>query len=127
MNNFSDEGDPQLTNFLKQHRSIAPSASSDLEARLMSEIEAVAITTNPNSKLRLWRRIFIGVGLVAIGSIGATIHSLMNPLEPKLSEIDKLDSYLIAYSQNFGSERGSIDNSEDLDAFLLQEEEHDNL
>lgn len=127
MNNFSDEEDPQLTYFLRQHRSIAPAESSDLEARLMSEIEAVAITTNPNSKLRLWRRIFIGVGLVAIGSIGATLHSLMNPLEPKLSEIDKLDRYLIAHSQSFVSEQGSIDNSDDLDAFLLQEEDPDNM
>jgi hypothetical protein len=49
----------------------------------------------------------------------------MNPLEPTVSEIDKLDRYLIAHSRSFVSEQESIDNSEDLDAFLLQEEDTD--
>jgi hypothetical protein len=127
MNNFSDEDDPQLTNFLRQHRSIAPGESSDVEARLMSKIEAIDITKDRDFNLRLWRRIVGGFGLVAAGSFGIMMHYLMNPLEPKLSEIDKLDSYLLAHSQSFVSEQESIDNSENLDAFLLQEEEPDNM
>jgi hypothetical protein len=125
MNNFSDEEDRQLTNFLRQHRSIAPSESSDIEARLMSRIEAIDITEKRDSKLKLWGRIFGGFGLVAAGSIGIMMHYLMNPLEPTVSEIDKLDRYLLAHSRSFVSEQGSIDNSEDLDAFLLQEEDVD--
>jgi hypothetical protein len=125
MNNFSDKEDPQLTNFLRQHRSVAPTESLDLEDRLMSRVEAISITKKQDSRLRLWRRIFSGFGLVATGLVGMTIHSLMNPLEQTGSEIDKLDRYLIAHSRSFVAEQGSIDNSEDLDAFLLQEEDSD--
>ncbi len=127
MNNFPDEEDPQLASFIKQHRSIAPAAASDLEDRLMSKIETVTARKKHRSTLLLWRRIFSGFGVIATGFIGATIHYLMNPPEPTVSEIDKLDRYLIAHSHSFISEQVAIDNSDDLDAFLLQEDDTENM
>jgi hypothetical protein len=123
MNNFSDEDDLQLTNFLRQHRSIAPPGATDLEDRLMS---AIAVETNgekSKSTLRLWRRIFVGFGLVAVSSIVAIIYNPSERMELNVAEIDKLDRYLLAHSHNFVSEQGSIDNDENLDAFLLQEDD----
>jgi hypothetical protein len=123
MNNFPEEDDPQLTNFLRQHRSIAPPGAVDLEDRIMSIIEVETPGEKHRSQLRSWRRIFIGFGLVAVGSIAALIYAPSDRLEPTMAEIDKLDRYLLTYSHNFVPERAAIDNSDNLDAFLLQEED----
>ena len=127
MNNLSDD-DPQLTNFLKQHRSTAPPDEIDLlEDRLMAEIEKVETRTKKISSRRLWRGIFSGFGMIATGLIGATIHYLMNPPEPSISELHQLDRYLIAHSRSFAVEPISIDNSDDLDAFILQDYDTENI
>jgi hypothetical protein len=127
MSDLSDEEDPQLTNSLRQHRSIVPPALSDSEARLMSKSETASARKKRRSKLMLWRRIFSGFGFIATGLIGATIHYMMNPLEPTVAEIELLDRYLLAHSRNFAPEQVSIDNSADLDAFLLQEYDPDRM
>jgi hypothetical protein len=126
MNNLSDD-DPQLTNFLKQHRSTAPIETIDLEDRLMSEIDSVATRTKKISSRRLWRGIFSGFGMIATGFVGATIHYVMNPPEPSVSELHQLDRYLVAHSRSFVVESVSIDNSDDLDAFILQDDDSENI
>ncbi len=75
----------------------------------------------------MWRRIINGFSLVATGFIGVTIHYLMNPPEPTVSELHQLDRYLIAHSRSFAVDPGSSDNSDDLDAFILQDDDGDNI
>ena len=65
--------------------------------------------------------------MIATGLIGATIHYLMNPPEPSISELHQLDRYLIAHSRSFAVEPVSIDNSDDLDAFILQDYDTENI
>ncbi len=126
MNNLSDD-DPQLTNFLKQHRATAPTETIDLEDRLMSKIDSVATRTKKIRAGRLWRGIFSGFGMIATGFVGATIHYVMNPPEPSVAELHQLDRYLVSHARSFVVEPVSIDNSDDLDAFILQDDDIENI
>ena len=130
MNNLSDD-DPQLTNFLRQHRAIAPTnpeiTSIELEDRMMSRIESVSIRKKQRATILLWRQVLSIVGLATTGLIGATIHYLMNPPEASVTELHQLDRYLIAHSRSFAVEPVSIENSDDLDAFILQDDDTENI
>jgi hypothetical protein len=126
MNNLSDE-DPQLTNFLRQHRSMAPPDSIELEDRLMAEIELLPTTKTPRISRLALRRIIGSLGILTLGTIGITIHYLMNPPEQNVAELHQLDRYLLAHSHSFVAEPGSIDNADDLDSFLLQDDDSDNM
>jgi hypothetical protein len=125
MNDSPDEDDLQLTHFLRQHRSIAPPESVDVEDRLMSAIEVEITREKYKSTFRSWRRIFVAFGLVAVGSFVAVIYNPNERMETNVAEIDKLDRYLLTHSHNFVPEQEAIDNHDNLDAFLLQEEDDD--
>jgi hypothetical protein len=126
MDNFPDD-DPGLTNFLRQHRSIAPPESIELEDRMMSEIESITTTKKRRVSQVWWGRIFSGVGIAATGLLGATIHYVMSPPELSTAEVERLDLYLAHHWRNPVVSPNPIDNSDDLDAFLLQDEDAENL
>ncbi len=126
MNNLSDE-DPQLTSFLRQHHPTAPPDSLELEDRLMAEIDLLPINKTPRVSRLVLRKIIGSLGILMLGTIGVTIHYLMNPSEPSVAELHQLDRYLLAHSHSFVTELTSIDNSDDLDSFLLQDDDSDNM
>lgn len=122
MNNLSDD-DPQLTNFLRQYRPLAQPESSNLEARLMSKIDLLPTKTRP----QIMRRIVGGMCVIATGILGVTIHHVMQPPELSVAELYQLDRYLIYHSPSFVVEPVASDRADDLDAFLLQDDDPENL
>jgi hypothetical protein len=115
MNNVPDK-DAQLTNFLRQNRSIAPLEQSELEDRLMSEIDALPIERQQRIS-RSWRRYIAGgIGLPIAVSVGVVIFQVMNPPEPSMAELDRLNLYLEAnIPELIGDSDASLGKHEDLD------------
>jgi hypothetical protein len=98
MNNLPDE-DPQLTNFLRQHYSIAPLPQPELEDRLMSEIDLLSIESRQRTP-RSWWRYLVGIGIVATGIIGGSIYQVLNPPQSSIAEIQQLNLYLEAHADS---------------------------
>jgi hypothetical protein len=99
MNNLPDE-DPQLTNFLRQNRSISPPPLPELEDRLMSEIDRLPIATRQRVSRSWWRYIAGGIGIIATGIVGGSIQQLISPPEPSIAEIQQLNLFLEAYTRD---------------------------
>jgi hypothetical protein len=126
MNNFSDD-DPQLTNFLRQNRSIAPPDFAKSEDRLMAEIDA-RFEVKKTRVLHLRSRYIWGViGTIATGIFGATIHYMMTPPAPSMAELDRLDRYLEAHWHGVVADPAKIDRQDNLDAYLLQDDDTEDL
>jgi hypothetical protein len=114
MNNRPDK-DAQLTNFLRQNRSIVPLEPSELEDRLMSEIDALPIERQHRIARSWWRYIAGGIGLLVAGSVGVTIFQVMHPPEPSMAELDRLNLYLEAnIPELIGDSDSSLEKHEDL-------------
>jgi hypothetical protein len=125
MNNYlPEEEDPQLTNFLRQYRSIAPAAPLELEDTLMKTIESRS-EVKERRIFRLWLKYVSGlVGAIGTGILGASIHYMMNPPEPKIaSDLDRLDRYVEVHWRSVVPRPIVIDDRDDLDAYLLQEDD----
>jgi hypothetical protein len=112
--------DPQLSNFLSQHR--APPASSNREDRLMSEIQPLSTKKKRRISRKWWRNLEMGIGAILTGLIGATIHTLMNPAPPDIVNIQQLDRYLEAHWYRLVSNSVDIndDSMGELEVYLLQ-------
>ena len=122
-NHLPDEEDPQLTNFLRQHRSIASVAAPELEDSLMSTIEDRS-EVKERRMFRLWLKYVSRlVGAIATGFFGAGIHYIMNPPEPTVSQLEKLDRYVEAHWRNVITTPTAIEDRDDLDAYLLQDDD----
>jgi hypothetical protein len=122
-NHLSDDDDPQLTNFLRQHRSIAPVAAPELEDSLMTTIEDRS-EVKERRMFRLWlKSVSSLVGAIATGFFGAGIHYMMNPPEPTALQLEKLDRYVEANWHGVVTTPTAIDDRDDLDAYLLQEDD----
>jgi hypothetical protein len=139
MNNFSDE-DPKLLNFLRQYRwrsrsvhadarqtvTSEPTASEDL---LMAEIDLLPIEPRSQVSRHWWRYIVGGIGIIATGIVGVTMHQLLNPSEPSLAELQQLNLYLEAHvhSLNDNPETGVEDRSNlsDLDLDIFSDNDND--
>ena len=124
MNNLlPDEEDPQLTNFLRQHRSIPPAAPAELEDTLIATIEARS-EVKERRMFRLWLKYVSSlIGAIGTGFIGAGIHYMMNPPEPTALELNRLDRYVEAHWHNVVPTPTAIDDRDDLDAYLLQDDD----
>ena len=113
--------DAELIDFLRQHKSIAPPATVDLEDSLMSKI-ALPPTKNSGINRSWWRYLIGGIGMMAIGIVGVEIHQVMNPPAPSVAQLQQLNLYLEAHTQSLvASETGSEerDVAEDLDTGSL--------
>jgi hypothetical protein len=99
MTNLPDE-DPQLTNFLRQNRSISPPPSPELEDRLMSEIDRLPIATRQRVSKSWWRYIAGGIGIIATGIVGGSIQQIISPPEPSMAEIQQLNLFLEAHARD---------------------------
>jgi hypothetical protein len=110
MNDAPDE-ETKLTNFLRQHRSIAPAELTGLENRLMLKIDA--LPTHPHQNvINSWPQYLIGtIGLALAGIAGTTIFQFTNPPEPSIAELDQLNLFLEAHAPN-------VANHSDLDLEL---------
>jgi hypothetical protein len=119
-----EEEDPQLTNFLRQYRSIAPAAPLELEDILMTTIEARS-AVKEHRIFGLGLKSVAGlVGAIGIGILGASIHYLINPPEPKIaSDLDRLDRYVEVHWRSVVPHPVIIDNHDDFDAYLLQDDD----
>jgi hypothetical protein len=134
MNNLSD-GDPKLTNFLRQYRSISPIGhtansppnSIELEDRIMAEIDLLPIERQRRVTSRWWRSIFAGIGIIATGILGMTIHSIMNPPAPNMAELDRLDRYLADHWHGVDSDSKASDSPDNLDIDLFQEDDAEDI
>jgi hypothetical protein len=107
--------DPKLTNFLHQHRSIAQPAIPELEDRLMLEINLLP-TQKQRRVYHYWQRYMIsGIGLIVTGIVGVAIFQILNPPEPSIAELDRLNLFLEAHAPNLSS-HSELDstNQEDL-------------
>jgi hypothetical protein len=113
--------DPQLTKFLRQHRSIAPPASPELEDRLMSTIEPLPTKKKRRIPRKWWRYLEFGIGTMVTGIVAMAIHQVMNPT-PDIANIHPLDRYLEAHWHRLGSNPVNIndDSMAELEAYLLQ-------
>ncbi len=115
MNNRPDR-DAQLTNFLRQNRSIVPLGQSELEDRLMSEIYALPTERQHRISRSWWRYIAGGIGLPIAVSVGIVIFQVVNPPEPTMAELDRLNLYLEAnIPELIGDADSSLGKHEDLD------------
>lgn len=90
------DDDPQLTNFLQQHRPSVPPTPTDLEDRLMVRIMDTPLTTSSlPSKPFLWPRsrwllpTAIAAGLVAI----VTYQRFLVP-QPSEAELAELETFI---------------------------------
>ena len=128
MNNLADE-DPKLTNFLRQHRSIAPPELPESEDRLISEIDLLPPTKQRKTSHSWWRYIAGGIGIIATGVVGVTTHQLMNPPEPSLAQLNQLNLYLEAHVDrlviNPETAMENSHNSTDLDTDLFLDNDSD--
>lgn len=115
MNNLPDR-DPNLTNFLRQNRSVSPPASSDLEDRLLLEIDRLPIAAKPKIFNLRWRYLLGGFGIVAIGIIGMTIDREIAPSEPSMAQLNDLNLYLEAHASALVTHPET--NGEDRDAVV---------
>ena len=114
MNNLPDE-DTKLTNFLRQHRSIAQPELPELEDRLMSAIDLLP-THKQTGFPQAWRQYLVGgIGLIFTGIAGVAIFQIVNPPQPSIAELDRLNLFLEAYAPNL-TDHSEIDpaNYEDL-------------
>jgi hypothetical protein len=103
MNDSPDE-ETNLTNFLRQHRLIAPAELTGLEDRLMMEIDALPAHQQQRIK-HYWLRYLIGgIGLAITGIVGITILPLINPPELSIAELDQLNLFLEAHAPNLTSQ-----------------------
>ncbi len=136
MNNLSDD-DPQLTNFLRQYRSIPSSQDSstslpnsiELENRIMAEIDRLPIEQKPLISSRSWWRILGTIGITANGILGMIIHSIVNSPAPNMdmAELERLDRYLAAHWHDSDADLKSIDSQENLDAYLLPDDDTEDI
>lgn len=125
MNNLSDSDDLQLTSFLQQHRSNSPPASAELEDNLIIEIDTRS-EVRERRIFRLWLKYISSlVGAIGTGFLGAGIHYMMNPPEPKVAEVDRLDRYIAIHWQGTVVNPNPIDRHDTLDAYLLQDDDDD--
>jgi hypothetical protein len=117
--------DPQLTNFLRKHRSIAPPESSEVEDRLMSTIQLLPVKKKRLISRKLWRYLEMGIGAMVTGIMGVTIHTWMNPSTPDIANVQQLDRYLEAHWHRLGSSTVDInyDSMAELEAYLLQSDD----
>jgi hypothetical protein len=100
----SPDEETNLTNFLRQHRSIAPAESTELEDRLMAEIDTLPAPQQQRIK-HYWRRYLIGgIGLAVTGIVGITAFQIINPPEPSIAELDQLNLFLEAHAPNLASQ-----------------------
>lgn len=110
--------DPNLTNFLRQHRSIAQPEIPELEDRLMWEIDL--LPTKKQRRYDYWQRYKIGsIGLIVTGILGVAIFQLLNPPEQNIAELDRLNLFLEAHAPSL-SKHSELDltDREDLDLDL---------
>jgi hypothetical protein len=122
MNNLPDE-DPQLTNFLRQNRSISPPPLPELEDRLMSEIDRLPIATRQRASRSWWRYIAGGIGIVATGIVGGSIQQLISPPEPSIAEIQQLNLFLEAHTRDSIISPDNTLDSPDLDVDIFADSE----
>jgi hypothetical protein len=117
--------DPQLTNFLRKHRSIAPPESSALEDTLMLVLEPLPVKKKRRISRKWWRYLEFGISSIVTGIMGVTIHTLMNPAPPDIANIHQLDRYLEAHWHRLGLHSVDIndDNMAELEAYLLQSDD----
>jgi hypothetical protein len=95
--------DPNLTNFLRQHLSIAPPETPELEDRLMLEIDLLP-TAGQDRIPHSWQRYIIGgIGLIVTGVVGMAIFQLVNPPEPSIAELNQLNLFLEAHVPNLAN------------------------
>jgi hypothetical protein len=93
----SPDKDTELTNFLRQNRSIAPAESVNLEDRLIANIDSLSTDSNHRT-LSSWQRyLFGGIGLIIAGFVGIAISQIISPPEPSVAELNQLNSFLEAH------------------------------
>ena len=128
MNNLPEE-DPRLTNFLHQHRSIAPPHSLELEDRLMSEIDRLPVVTTKRVSRSWWRYIAGGICIIATGIVGGSLQQMIGPPEPSMAEIQQLNLYLEAHTRYLAASSDAIvespDRVFDLDDLFADSESED--
>jgi hypothetical protein len=107
--------DPKLTNFLRQHRSITQPGVTELEDRLMLELDLLPIEKQHRISPTWPRYIIGGIGLIVTGVAGMAIFQLINLPEPSIAELNQLNLFLEAHVPNLAnhSELDST-NQEDL-------------
>jgi hypothetical protein len=107
--------DPKLTNFLRQHRSIAQPGIPDLEDRLMLELDLLPIEKQHKVSPTWQRYIIGGIGLIITGVAGMAIFQFINPPEPSIAELNQLNLFLEAHVPSLAS-HSELDstNQEDL-------------
>jgi hypothetical protein len=99
MNNRPDQ-DINLTNFLRQNRSIAPPELPESEYRLISQIDL--ISSEKTTKVsHSWQRYIVGgIGLIIMGLVGPIVFQSLNPPEPSIAELNQLNLFLEANLPN---------------------------
>jgi hypothetical protein len=114
--------DPQLSNFLRKHRSIAPPESFELEDTLMLALEPLPVKKKRRISRKWWRYLEMGIGSIVTGIMGVTIHQVMNPSTPDIANVQQLDRYLEAHWHRLESHPVDINNDSmtELEAYLLQ-------
>jgi hypothetical protein len=122
MNNLPDE-DVKLTNFLRQHRSIAPPGQPELEDRLMVELDAISTPAQQRRSPFWWQYLAGGIGILITGTLGIATFQIFNSPEPSMAELDGLNLYLEAHTPGLANDSaidmGKHEDLTDVDEELL--------
>jgi hypothetical protein len=103
MQNLPDQ-DTELTNFLRQNRSIAPPESPDLEDRLMANIDLLPTESKDRISWSWQRYLLGGIGLIVTGFVGTAILQIVNPPEPSIAELNQLNFFLEAHLHDLSNQ-----------------------
>jgi hypothetical protein len=100
----SPNQDTELTNFLRQNRSIAPPELPELEDRLMANIDLLSTESKDRISWSWQRYLLGGIGLIVTGFVGTVILQIVNPPEPSIAELNQLNFFLEAHLHDLSNQ-----------------------
>lgn len=103
MHNLPDQ-DTELTNFLRQNRSISPPELPELEDRLMANIDLLPTESKAQVSWSWQRYLIGGIGLIVTGFVGIAIFQIVNPPEPSIAELNQLNFFLEAHLHDLSNQ-----------------------
>lgn len=91
------EEDPQLTQFLQQHRPITPSAPDNLEERLMATVMDTpqVVLPMPSRSQRHYRRVlWLLPSAIAAGLVATVAYQRLMPQAPSEAQLAELETFI---------------------------------
>jgi hypothetical protein len=111
------EEDPQLTHFLKHHRPVAPSASDELEERLMAMVNNTpqAVPLGASRRQRHDRRVlWLLPSAIAATLVAVVAPQWFMPQSPSDAQLAELETFIESTWQGTVAEQPTSTDTEEL-------------